>query len=145
VIFKLTWISFQFSFKLSWCNINNLKNIYFKTNKSLLNSSYACRVIKSLRRSTCWDLELVQIGANRCTVPSSGSLLHNLVFWAHCTWKLLKAGHSVLSVIHCPGRQGRYYIGVLWNKSSTPQQIVGSTLEQRVTMIKPCLLVVQLP
>lgn len=44
VILKLTWINFQFALKLSWFNINNLKNICFLTNKSLLNSSYACWV-----------------------------------------------------------------------------------------------------
>lgn len=130
MIVKLTWISFEFSLKLGWYNINNLKNICFLTNKSLLNSSYACSAIKSLSRPEWQDLDLMQVGVNRCTVPSSESLLHNLAFWAHCTWKLLRAGHSVLSEIHCPRREHRHHVG--WSHDE-----IKTSAEQKVTLIKP--------
>ena len=95
MIVKLICIGFQFSLKLSWYNINNLKNICFLTNESLLNSSYAWPAIKPRSGP-----------ASRCTGPSSGSLPRSLAFSARCTWRPLGAGRSVLSEECGPGREG---------------------------------------
>lgn len=115
-----------------------------------MNSSYACWVIKSLSRPEWWDLELLWAGVNQCTGPSSGSLLRSLVFWAHCTWKLLRAGHSVLSEIHCPRREDGHYVGWPLNeiKALLPRRPASQSsyiLEQSGAVVKPWLFITQVP
>lgn len=52
MIVNCTWICFQFLLKLNWY-INNLRNICFITNRSLLHSSFAHQMSKSLSRPEC--------------------------------------------------------------------------------------------